>query len=74
MDGDDDYYQPDYEHFMMIENQTDTTYIHIAEGSNITLDCIILAKPKVKVVRWTHNAAEIWHENEGKTCVFDDSK
>lgn len=41
-------------------------YVHVEEGANATLDCLIIAKPKVTVVRWTHNLAEIWHETEGK--------
>ena len=41
-------------------------YIHVEEGGNVTLDCIIIAKPEATVVRWTHNQAEIWHETEGE--------
>ena len=65
------YFAPNYTEFNFIlpniqPNQL--TYIHVEEGGNVTMDCIIIAKPTVTVIRWTHNLAEIWHETEGM-CV-----
>jgi len=68
------YFQPNFTEFEQItieSNGADVAggaqlaYIHVNEGGNVTLDCVLLAKPPVTVVRWTHNLAEIWHETEG---------
>ncbi len=69
-----EYFSPSFALFTRIVDSDETShhhssqqsYIHVEEGGNATLDCLIIAKPKVTVVRWTHNLAEIWHETEGK--------
>lgn len=64
------YFAPNFTEFTaLLESTGDShrlAYIHVEEGGNVTLDCIIIAKPKVTVVRWMHNTAEIWHETEGR--------
>ncbi|KAH9391365.1 hypothetical protein TYRP_006968 [Tyrophagus putrescentiae] len=71
-----EYFSPSFALFTRIVDSDETShhhhssqqsYIHVEEGGNATLDCLIIAKPKVTVVRWTHNLAEIWHETEGIT-------
>ena len=61
------YFRPNYTEFdgIMVDRNR-MSYVHVDEGGNVTLDCILIAKPIVTVVRWTHNLAEIWHETEGK--------
>lgn len=53
-----------------LQHERQQWYVHVEEGANATLDCLIIAKPKVTVVRWTHNLAEIWHETEGKFVFY----
>ena len=62
------YFSPNYTQFIGVlpnVQSNQLTYMHVEEGGNVTLDCIIIAKPVVTVVRWTHNLVEIWHEVEG---------
>lgn len=59
------YFRPNADAYRAIVIESDPVYVHVEEGGNLTLDCVLIAKPAVTVVRWLYNQAEIWTRTEG---------
>lgn len=55
---------PDVQHFVQLPSGPE--FVQVEENTNITLECVIMSKPKYTVVRWTHNQEEIWQQEQGK--------
>lgn len=51
--------------FEQIAVESDPVYAHVEEGGSLTLDCVLIAKPSVTVIRWLFNQAQIWTRTDG---------